>query len=94
MDFFDLLVISEEVGSSKPEPLNYTLVEEHFPNKKYTYLADNWKKDFIIPNERGWESIGLIDNGKNIHNNASEYMVFENHRPKKLIRYLSELKLL
>lgn len=90
--YFDLLVISEEVGSTKPAPLNYTLVEEHFPGKTYCYIADNWKKDFIIPNERDWDSIGLIDNGKNIHNGASEFMAYVQHRPKQLVRYLSDIQ--
>ena len=94
LDFFDLLVISEEVGSEKPSPLNYSLVEEHFPSMHYTYVADNWKKDFLVPNERGWDSIGLIDNGKNIHSSAYQFMMLETHRPRVLIRYISELEIM
>lgn len=93
LSLFDLLVISEEVGTSKPSPLNYILVEEHFPQKTYTYVADNFKKDFIVPNERGWGSIGLMDNGKNIHNTAFEYMALDKHRPQGLIRYISDLRI-
>lgn len=94
LDLFDLLVISEEVGSTKPSELNFTLVEEHYPDKKYVYVGDNWKKDFLIPNERNWGSIGLIDNGKNIHNRAFEYLPYAKHRPKQLIRYISELNII
>jgi putative hydrolase of the HAD superfamily len=94
LDYFDLLVISEEIGSEKPSPMNYSLVEEHFPSMHYTYVGDNWKKDFLIPNERGWHSIGLIDNGKNIHSGVFQYMMLEAHRPKALIRYISELHIL
>ncbi|PQJ15246.1 HAD family hydrolase [Aureicoccus marinus] len=91
LDYFELLVISEEVGSAKPSTLNYMLVEEHFPGMSYTYVADNWKKDFIVPNERDWGSIGLIDNGKNIHSGVFQFMMLEAHRPKSLIRYIREL---
>ena len=49
LESFDLLVISEEIGSTKPAELNYTLVEEHFPQKQYTYIADNLKKIFWFP---------------------------------------------
>ncbi len=93
-DLIDQLLISEELGTEKPNEANYIAVEAEFPGCSYTYIADNFKKDFIVPNARGWNSIALIDNGKNIHVNAHEYMSYEKQQPKGLIRSFSDLRVL
>jgi len=62
-------VISDEFGSTKPNENNY----KYFSEKKYSYcekfyyIADNIRKDFIAPNNLGWITICILDNGKNIH---------------------------
>lgn len=63
----DKIIISEEIGTEKPNELNFRAVENAFSGRNYTYIADNLKKDFVAPNALGWNSICLIDNGKNIH---------------------------
>lgn len=65
--FFDLIIISEELGSEKPEVKNFKTVVDAFPNKKYVYVGDNISKDFIGPNLLQWTSFCLLDNGLNIH---------------------------
>ena len=92
LEYFDLIIISEEIGSEKPSILNYKVVEEKFPDSQYTYVADNFKKDFIIPNQRNWNSIGLIDNGLNIHNNCFDYQS-EVNTPKQLITKIDSIKI-
>lgn len=73
LPYLDFIVISEEIGSEKPNESNYKAVENHFELKIYYYIADNFKKDFITPKNLGWKTIALIDNGLNIHSNAHTY---------------------
>jgi putative hydrolase of the HAD superfamily len=39
-------------------------------------VADNVSKDFIAPNIMGWQTICLIDNGKNIHKQQFEISAY------------------
>lgn len=75
LGFIDKIVISEETGSEKPEEKNYRIIEEAFENCIYCYVAENIRKDFIAPNRLGWKTIGLIDNGLNIHHDG--YLYFD-----------------
>ena len=59
--------ISDEYGEIKPDPLRFKSIERQYPNKKYIYIADNLAKDFLAPNELGWTTFGLKDDGRNIH---------------------------
>lgn len=88
---FDLLIISEEVGTEKPNQLNYLKVMEHYPNKKYTYIGDNTNKDFITPNHLGWSTICLRDNGLNIH--TQNFNLDFEYLPKEQINSLFEIKI-
>jgi len=92
LNYLDLIIISEEIGSEKPGILNYSMVEQKFPDCQYTYVADNFKKDFIMPNQRNWNSIGLIDNGLNIHNTCFDHQS-EIHLPKHLILKFEDIKI-
>ncbi|MBU3024404.1 HAD family hydrolase [Zobellia galactanivorans] len=90
VDYFDTIVISEELGSEKPDQKNYRAIEEAFPNHRYCYIADNIRKDFLAPNALGWDSIGLIDNGLNIHTDAFRYFT-EDHLPKAFVRNIDDI---
>ncbi|VAW10216.1 Putative FMN hydrolase; 5-Amino-6-(5'-phosphoribitylamino)uracil phosphatase [hydrothermal vent metagenome] len=68
--YLDHIVISEEIGSEKPDKRNYRAIEERFNKTSYYYIADNVKKDFVTPNGMGWQTIALMDRGLNIHANA------------------------
>lgn len=92
LSYFDMIIISEELGTEKPNAFNYIVVEEKFPNKQYVYIADNFRKDFIIPNRRNWSSIGLIDNGLNIHNTCFDYQAKKN-KPKELVLTLDQIQI-
>ena len=63
---FDLIIISEEFGSEKPNLKNYEIFHQ-FDTGEYYYIGDNVNKDFITPNSLGWKTVCLIDNGSNIH---------------------------
>ena len=66
-DKLNAVIISEEIGSEKPNVLNYQAVENQLDCEAYWYIGDNVKKDFITPNLLGWQTIGLKDQGQNIH---------------------------
>jgi len=61
------IYISEEWNSAKPEQHRFEVIMDTFPTESYVYIGDNVAKDFIAPNALNWTTIGLIDNGLNIH---------------------------
>jgi len=89
-DFFSKIVISEAVGSEKPAALNYKSVEAALPANKYYYIGDNVKKDFVTANAIGWQTIGLIDNGLNIHNQSTKD-IEDRYLPHSLIQNYKEI---
>lgn len=90
INLLDLLVISEELGTEKPHKNNFLIFEEEFGAGNFYYIADNFKKDFVTPNTLGWETIGLIDNGKNIHFNTIKFLQ-NDYLPKHMILSLREI---
>lgn len=59
--------ISEEWTSVKPDSKRFLAIQEKWICANYIYIGDNVKKDFISPNKLNWITIGLKDNGRNIH---------------------------
>lgn len=77
--FFDVVIISEEFGSEKPCTKNFEAVMSKFPERKlFIYVGDNPAKDFLAPNQLGWRTVCLKDDGRNIHKQnmslSREYM--------------------
>ena len=66
LDFFDKIIISDEIGSNKPSIQNYKAVMS-LEYRDYVYIADNTAKDFITPSQLKWDTFCLLDNGLNIH---------------------------
>ena len=46
---------------------SYEQIMQRWPGKRYVYIGDNPRKDFIAPNRLGWLTLGLVDCGANIH---------------------------
>lgn len=92
-DLIDKIVISEDLGTEKPNPKNFKVIEASFPDCNYWYIADNLKKDFIAPKKMGWQTVGLIDNGKNIHFASHKYLN-NLHEPQAYILSISELNII
>jgi putative hydrolase of the HAD superfamily len=90
-EYIDLIIISEEIGSEKPSLKNFQMVETVLKTQNNIYIADNITKDFIAPNLLGWNSICLIDNGKNIHVNAEINYTNQNECPKYFIHNFNEI---
>lgn len=72
-DTIDFLIISEAIGTEKPSEENYRAFEKQFPGSSFTYVGDNFRKDFVTANRLGWTTVGLLDNGKNIHPQSGDF---------------------
>jgi putative hydrolase of the HAD superfamily len=83
------IIISEEFGSSKPAIENYLIFEEKYPGHEFYYIGDNFNKDFISPNKLGWKTIGIVDNGHNIHKQNTETTI--DYLPQIKIKHLADL---
>ncbi len=85
----EMIIISEEFGSEKPSLDNYKYFMKRKPNcNHFVYVGDNTQKDFIAPNTLGWTTIGLIDDGSNIH---PQKKIDSLHNPKIWISTLKEI---
>ncbi len=89
----DYIAISEVLGSEKPALNNYKVFMERYSAETFYYIADNPKKDFVTPNSLGWKTIGLMDNGLNIHSNAYQYFT-EEYLPQFFIERISEIQII
>lgn len=89
-EFFTSIFISEEVGHAKPDEYSYARVEELYPECLYVYVANDTRKDFVAPNKRGWLSVGLRDDGRNIH--KQDLSLPEKFLPQVWIDSLSQLR--
>ena len=73
------MLVSEEHGYEKPDKYAYEMVEAFFPQCEYVYVGDNPEKDFLAPNKLGWNTICLLDDGRNIHkqnfNLSNDYLL-------------------
>lgn len=86
--FFDKIVISEEVGATKPNLQNFKVFENDNVSS-YFYIGDNVNKDFITPNQLGWQSVCLIDKGQNIH--KQNFDISKSYIPRIKIKCLKEI---
>jgi len=82
-------VISEEFGSEKPSEANYRYFMDLCGDESgFVYVGDNPQKDFITANGLGWQTVGLRDNGCNIHR---QQFIDEVHEPQLWIERLSQI---
>jgi putative hydrolase of the HAD superfamily len=63
--------ISEDHQDNKPSTARFRIIMRDMPAERYVYVGDNPAKDFIAPNQLGWITIGLRDDGRNIHSQAT-----------------------
>ena len=89
-NLLDLIIISEEFGSEKPNLNNFETFHQ-FDTQEYFYIGDNVSKDFITPNKLGWHTICLLDQGKNIHKQNFDLELI--YLPEQKIKKLSHFKL-
>jgi putative hydrolase of the HAD superfamily len=85
----DDIIISAEFGSEKPNLKNYQYFEDKYPNAEFVYIADNPNKDFVTPNRLGWMTIGLLNDGRNIHTQNMD--IEKEYLPKIWVKSLKEI---
>lgn len=88
----DDVLISEEFGSEKPSERNYKYFEEKYPSLRKIIFGDNFNKDFVIPNRLGWITIGVMDDGRNIH--EQNHSLEEEYLPSKYIDGYRDIKII
>lgn len=84
----DNIIISEETNFEKTEEPNFRYFIKKYRGAEFTYVGDNPKKDFIVPNRLGWKTVMLKDDGRNIH--KQEAVLVEN-LPQITITVIDEL---
>jgi putative hydrolase of the HAD superfamily len=87
---FNDIVISEEFESEKPSVLNYKYFQDKYTDYHFYYIGDNFNKDFVTPNKLGWSTIGLLDDGRNIH--KQNHNISIEYLPKYFVKNLNEIK--
>lgn len=88
IDWADIYV-SDEVGCLKTEPLSFLKIMKRYPACHYVYVGDNTEKDFIVPNQLGWDSYCLLDDGRNIH--RQDFSLDASKMPRHIIHNIMEL---
>ena len=81
--------ISDEVGCLKTEPLSFLKIMEKYPDCQYIYVGDNPEKDFVVPNQLGWDSFCLLDDGQHIH--KQDFTKDTSKMPKHIINNIIEV---
>ena len=89
-NLFDLIIISEEFGSEKPNRNNFEIFHQ-FASDIYFYVGDNLKKDFVTPNKLGWQTICVLNDGQNIHEQNFDIVSDSIYLPKHKISNLLEI---
>ena len=64
----DNIYISEEQNADKTQPDSFQSIVRKYPEaKRFIYIGDNERKDFIMPNLLGWKTIKVVWNQDNVH---------------------------
>ena len=91
----EMVVINEDKKYFKPNHWSYDRMMlkcyEKYPDSDFAfyYVGDNIEKDFKAPNQLGWTSICLLDNGENIH--KQNFNLPNDFLPKYKIKNIIEL---
>lgn len=85
----DNYIISEIFGHSKPSLEGYQYFSQKWDRANYYYVGDNTSKDFIAPNKLGWNTVCLLDDGRNIH--KQDFSLPINQLPKQTIQEMVNL---
>ena len=83
------LHISEETGFDKPSLEPFRSLMKRYPDSDYYYIGDNPTKDFVAPNQLGWTTVCLLDDGRNIHPQVWSAKI--DYLPQKKVSSILEL---
>ena len=61
-----------------------------FPERqRFIYVGDNTKKNFIAPNQLGWKTYCITNDGRNIH--GQDMSLDEAYMPQHIIKSIEEI---
>ena len=83
------ILISEEFGYGKPDIHCYKYFMNRYPEAVFSYVGDNLSKDFVTANRLGWNTICLLDDGRNIF--KQDFDIDESYLPKHKICSINEV---
>lgn len=84
------ILISEETGFQKPSEEPFRHFMDRYPSCTYYYIGDNPTKDFLAPNQLGWKTICLLDDGRNIH--PQDFTLSRQMLPRHCVSQLTEIE--
>ena len=93
----DFIFINKAPEHFKPSHFSFNRLmlhcHEQFPESDfiYYYIGDNPQKDFLAPNQLGWESVCLLDDGSNIH--EQDLNIEDCFLPKRTIKNIKEIQI-
>ena len=91
----DFILINEDPKHFKPSRFSFDRLMLHcyglFPESgiTYSYVGDNPQKDFLAPNQLGWESVCILDDGDNIH--KQDLSLPLEYRPQRVVKSIIEI---
>ena len=91
----DMIMINEDKKYFKPNHWSFDrMMLKCFENgigadATFYYVGDNTEKDFLAPNELGWDTVCLENNGNNIHQQSFD--LANAYLPKHIIKSIVEL---
>ena len=91
MDKSDI-IINDKEERHKPDIRSFrTFVDKYGKGCDYWYVGDNTKKDFKGPNNLGWSTVCLLNDGRNIHPQDFDHLpsILPKYRINKMSDILS-----
>jgi len=91
----DFVFINEDPKHFKPSRFSFDRLMLHCyelfaeADLSFYYIGDNPQKDFLAPNQLGWKSVCLLDDGRNIH--KQDLSLPLEYRPQQIVKYLKEI---
>ena len=91
----DFIFINKAPEHFKPSHFSFNRLMLHcyeqFPDSDFTYyyIGDNPLKDFLAPNQLGWNTVCLLDDGRNIHKQVFD--MEKGYLPTGMIRQMNEI---
>ena len=82
------ILISEETGAAKPDPLMYRLAANRCGAARHLYVGDNPAIDFAAPNALGWMT-AMIERQDGVRRETDEPSAAQ--RPQRVIGSLADL---
>jgi putative hydrolase of the HAD superfamily len=89
--YIDYPIFTDFYHTKKPKLQPFKMVMKKFENKRYFYISDNPKKDFIAPNKLGWTTI-RYKNPVGIYKDIESDANFEVYNKIEILNILKRVK--